>query len=138
MAQTNVPQWHVSNYKPARNGTGSTIPAHTCLVASASGDRYVKVPATSATVRDFAGVSPRAIADGEVGDVALAAGDVAVIKASGSVTKGDRVYMDTASGKEGWAKTYSSGTYFQIGIALHDAADGELLEVRLAPNQITA
>lgn len=56
--------------------------------------------------------------------------------ASGEVKAGDKLVVDTA--KAGYVKTSTSGTI--IGVALNDAADGELVSVSMleAPNTVAA
>ena len=56
--------------------------------------------------------------------------------ASGTVTAGAKLVVD--SSKAGYVKASTTGTI--IGVALNDAADGELVSVSMleAPNTVTA
>lgn len=140
MAQLNVPMIDPCRYKSVKNNGAGEISANLVLVADSGADRAVKVPATSAVVRDFAGVSFRDIAAGADGEILVCEGDTAVCKASGAITRGDRVYVDTASGKEGYVKKYTDfrtdGAQLIVGVAKTTAADGELLEVELHPHTV--
>lgn len=137
-AQTNVPAWSVENYKSGRVHTTAVSP-NLILVADSSNDRGVKVPATSATVVDFAGVAPRTIAASTTGDVANTPGDrVVVIASTGGVAKGDRIICDTASGKEGRGLVWSSGTKLMVGVAKTAADAGDLFEMEIQVQTIAA
>jgi len=139
-AQANVPAWNVTSYKDARNASSSTaISPNLILVADSTVDRGAKVPATSATVLDFAGVAPRSIAASATGDVARTPGDrVVVIASTGGVAAGDRIICDTASGKEGRGLTYSSGTKLMVGVAKTAADAGDLFEMEIQVQTIAA
>ncbi len=109
------------------------------MMADSTIDRGAKVPATSDTVVDFAGVAPRSIAASSTGDVARTPGDrVVVIASTGGVTKGARIICDSASGKEGRGLAYSSGTKLMVGVAKTAADAGDLFEMEIQVQTIAA
>jgi hypothetical protein len=63
-------------------------------------------------------------------------GDTAVCTASGAVTRGDTVLLQTSAGNMGKVSTYTTGTAQIVGIARTSAADGETLEVWLQPRPV--
>lgn len=136
MSQTNVPQWQVDCYHSALNNGVAAIGANLALVPDSSADRAAKLPATDSVPDGFAGIVFTSIGAGKIGKVATEAGEVAVLKASGAVTKGDRIYLDTATGKEGCGAKYTgfgtNGRKLILGTALTTAADGELFELRIS------
>jgi len=138
-ASSTKPSWNVSSYVNGRNASTSVaIAANLLLVPDSSADRCVKVPATSATITNFSGVAFESIAASGEGNLVRRSGDVAVVKASGTIVKGDRIIIDTASGKEGWGLAWTSGTKVMVGYALTAAADGELFEMSIQFSSITA
>lgn len=137
MAQVNVPTWDVANWKTGY--APAAVAANIAVVADSTADRGVKTPANGAnnTVKNFKGVSQKAVAAGEYGSFARSAGDRVVMKANGAITRGDTVFLSTAdAAKEGFAKKYTDfatdGAVFILGQAETTAADGEYLEVTLA------
>lgn len=143
MAQ-NVPTWQVppGGYGSVFNAGATDIPANLCLVPDSAGDRAAKVPTAGTIPLSFGGVTVRAIKASanlsagaqQVGDVACSTGDIAVCTASGSITRGDVVYIDSTAGKLGYVKTYAgSGAQMIVGIAQMTAIDSDLVEVRLVP-----
>lgn len=133
MAQANVPMFQAVDPCSFYNNTGSTIAANLILVADSGADRAAKLPVALSSPATFVGVTMRSVPTGTSGTVAGHSGDVAVCTASGSVAVGDIVFADTATGKVGYAKTYTAaqGAALIVGTAMSAAADGELFEVRI-------
>lgn len=87
----------------------------------------IDIPATAGSELVI-GVAMEDIAVGAIGRVRV--GGIATVVASGSVTQGDLVQCDTASGHEGQGKTAGSAKY-AAGQALADASDAGDLPVLL-------
>lgn len=137
MAQVNAPLNDSTRTPTVRNGAVTAISEGLGVIADSSTIRGVKLPATSAVVKDFAGITHRAIAASSEGTVIVIPGDTAKAKASGAIAKGDRVYIDTASSHEGQFKAFTSfgldGARLIVGIAQTAAADGEFFELKISP-----
>ena len=123
----------------AYNNAGTDIPAGTAVIVDAafvpSGDfpMGVKIPATAGSIAEPAGVTVEIIKAGQVGRVRRAGSYPAT--ASGTVTVGDFLQVDSAAGKEGRVKTKGAGLA-QVGRALNSGVDGDLIntDVILALN----
>jgi len=108
------------------------IPANTAVLfdtsnpPSGAGVFGVVVPTTSGAVTPVAGITVERIPAGGQGRLRMLGGGVTT--ASGSITVGDTLQVDSASGKEGRVKTQTSATQ-QIGLALNSAADGDPITV---------
>jgi hypothetical protein len=133
----NVPYWCVP-------GTGVSVYAATAvaanlfLVPDATVTKGAKIPVTSSTILTTKGVSRTAIAAGTYGTTFNEPGSTVVVKASGTITRGDIVFVDTSAGKEGRAKTYvnfaTNGVVTLVGVADFSAAsvaDGDLCSILL-------
>ncbi len=112
------------------NGTGAPLLPNLFVVgdASVAVDNSVKIPATSAAIVTTKGALIKVINAGEYGEVARRG--VVLIKASGNITRGADLMIDTAAGKEGRVKV-ASGTGMVIGVAQTVGADGDLVEVSM-------
>lgn len=118
---------------PFKNYGLVDIPAGAALVfdtsnpfTSGDGPGGVKVPATSGSIAEPCGIAVETIPAGKIGRVRKLGAYPAV--ASGTVTYGDFVQIDSASGKEGRVKTCGAATA-QLGQALNTATDGGLVLV---------
>lgn len=142
MALTNVPMPDSTRLISVRNGAVTAIGACLALVPDSTTVRGVKLPATDAVLTDFAGMSIRTIAASSDGEAIAIEGDIAIATASGTIAKGDRVFIDTATGNEGQLKAYTTfgaagmGAKMIVGTALTAASDLEFFEVRLSPGMV--
>lgn len=113
----------------------TAVAANLFLVPDATVTKGAKVPVTSSTILVHKGVSRSAIAAGTYGTTFNEPGSTVVVKASGTVAKGDIVWLDTAAGKEGRAKTYTNfatnSVATIVGVAESGGVDGDLIEVLL-------
>lgn len=137
--------WRAPTRAGVYNGSGATIAANlffkldktSAATAYKGGLPGAKAFATSDTLLDevVLGISDCAIPNLNTGSVCCTAGDIVVAKASGTVTLGEKLTIDTASAKEGWVKTATNAGQTTpetiIAEALETAADGVLLAVRL-------
>lgn len=100
-------------------------------VTDDTNDESVKLPATSGGVVQPVGVTVETLKASGVGRVRTAG--YAIMKASGTVNKGDSCKLDDASGKEGRPKATTNAGDWIIGIARSTAADGEdvVIDIRI-------
>jgi hypothetical protein len=138
----NSPSWKVDNAGITVFAV-SAVAANLFLVPDATATKGAKIPVTASTPFMHKGVSRTAIAAGTYGTTYFEPGSTVVVKASGSVTKGDQLFVDTPSTKEGRAKTYvnfaTNGVALLCGIAETTGVDGDLIEVLLTvPSAKTA
>lgn len=105
---------------------GTAVIVDTSNAPSGADPISIKVPATSGSVAKPWGITIETIKAGEVGRVRRLGAYPCT--ASGSITVGDFLQIDSASSKEGRVKTCGAATA-QIGQAGNSAADGELVQV---------
>lgn len=107
---------------------GATVAANRIVKPGADN---TKVIVGAAATDKIIGVSDSlGAASGETLDVIL--DGVALVKAGGSVSMGDLITSDSTG--QGVATTTAANRY--IGVALEDAASGDLFGVRIAPGLI--
>jgi hypothetical protein len=112
----------VKNYGVTTISAKLAVNADTSNTINTAGAIGVVVPTTSGSVAACLGTVLSDIPAGKTGLIRISGG--AVCKASGSVTVGENVQVDSASGKEGYVKTAGSAAA-GFGKALSTAADGE-------------
>lgn len=138
-AQVNVPTQDITKYHAVKNTSVSTISKYLMLVPDGTNVHGATVPATSSTPTSWVGVACEDIAASAYGSVARIGGDIVVVKAgTGGVAVGNRIIIDTASGKEGRGTAYSSGTRLMVGVARTAADDGDLFEMQILVQTIAA
>jgi hypothetical protein len=129
----NSPSWktHDSGLT-VYNGTGSTLAANLFVLPDASYAKGAKSVATSAAPTSHKGVLRSSLATGTYGTTYGQPGETVVVKGSGTITKGDQLFLDSASGKEGRVKKYTNfatdGAVLLVAVAESACADGELCE----------
>lgn len=138
------------NTQLTRNPLGSDLPyVNYSTTLTIAAKAAVVVDTTAANLRgvtgivtggggsaaSFLGVCATSMAPGRPGLIQLFG--EAVMVASGAVAAGDRVIVDVASGKEGRAKTRTSGQY-SIGICITGGADGDDILIALTGTSVNA